>query len=676
MIKGRGWCSETIKERYANSFYFYFTKPINSIVAGEPTPVSIQFKDFLYWDHRGEIMRRFYTIPESEVRLRNYITSYMEIYDRYPPNLCTLKPYKILNKRAKRFLKQIKREHEEAHLIRGKRKAFEPLLPQLLKNPVYLCSRDFSTTFQQMGRSKPQFSNQSLDFIEKMEFDSKLHDIYDPEFSSRQSESSIVESETDKLREKLRKSKSKTNLVGGLTAGYLQPAIVKSYGPQEKLSDLFTKYKDQPKIEQPELSNQSREKFQDSIRSAGVALNIKLSSSALDLKKKTKDSKKKRESTNATDRDSDFTKDKFGSLTNRLKTEAEEKNSMNVKMLYQSSPKPYPLMPKKIKNFGKALKNKMADATHLAKTPAFRLDLSQEDICASKRSADIKSKKKLNSDFAFSSVLHRSVGLKKVNTSGGPTNKQRLLEKLNTDRSSKKSASKWLIKDTSRSKTNIDLFKSVKMPDSTLKKHMKKMAQPVKTDSEAKRLKSSKPSQSKDAIKMYQSVASSDIVKPLQPFFNSSKKPSLLMAKFKKQIQSIDKHQSHQKSQKSMSRRKENTKALQSFQGRSLANISSAYSNEKIVPHYLYAKKFSTKELHKGGMHSAITAHNEPQMTRQSSSKSKKFDNLVLRLIENSQLQSQTSSRGNQTDRFAYFGEVDSHKKHFRGLFTTAVKNR
>lgn len=196
MIKGRGWVSETIRREYDSAFYFYFAKPIDSIVRGDQCPQTIQYKDNLYWDQDGEIMRRFYTIPETEVRLRNYISSYEEIYERYPPNLCVVKAFKLLLKRSKRFLNQIRREQEEVNLkkeavkSRRRRAAMDCILPGLMKPNIYLTSKDFTATFDKTLQSSvhaAQFRNDlsENDILAKISFETTVHDIYKPEYSSK-----------------------------------------------------------------------------------------------------------------------------------------------------------------------------------------------------------------------------------------------------------------------------------------------------------------------------------------------------------------------------------------------------------------------------------------------------------------------------------------------------------
>lgn len=664
MIKGHGWASETVKERYSNSFYFYFIKPINSIVAGEPTAHSIQFRDFLYWDQEEEIMRRFYTIPESEVRLKNYIASYMEIYDRYPPNLCIIKPFKVLNKRTKRFLKQIKREQEDEIYRKNRRRGFEPMLPQLMKNPVYLTSRDFSTSFLQTAKSKLNISQESEDMLAKVSFETVMHDIYDPQYSSHQSEA--AEDSRSDVRMSRGLSKSKVNLIRSSHQMYAAAVANPVQTTPEGLSDLFQKYRHDLDRDKPQLTSRSGEKFKEAIRGTGHGFTLNLNGSTIQITKKGNNSKKKPESTNATERDSNCTKDIPGSIKARVKGEIEEKMGQATKTIHSSGIKENPFFQKKIKHFGKALKVKL-DGNILNRTPGIKTELSQEDICSTKRSVEVKSKKKhMTSNLAQSSTTRSLVAKKGILLL--PSNKQRLLEKLNTDRSNKKSPSKWLMRDTSKSKTHYDLFKSVKVGDSALRKQIRKMTHHTK-------ISDSKPSQAKqnasrDLTKVYQSMIASDMIKPILPFYVSKIKSKGTTSKLKQNIELV----TGRSKSKGPKKAKMPIKTTKNSHGQSLANMS--ISNDKTIPHYLSSKKFSVKELSKAGLNLHITMTQEPKTSRQSTSRgSKKFGNLVTRLIENSHIQGSKTSRSNNTDRFAYFNDGDPNKKHFRCLFTPLSKN-
>lgn len=416
----------------------------------------------------------------------------------------------------------------------------------------------------------------------------------------------------------------------------------------------------------PRLISHS-DKIDDALRSSAPGFGLNLNGSTLEITRKGNESKKKPESTNATERDSNCTKDKHGSIKTRIKADTDEKVGQAAKVVQGSAMKDNPFFQKKIKHFGKALKAKI-DSNMLNRTPGLKTELSQEDICSTKRSVEVRSKKKhLINNLGHSSTSKSLFG--KKGNSQGPTNKQRLLEKLNTDRSSKKSPSKWLMRDTSRSKTHYDLFKSVKVADNALKKQIRKMTHHTKvSDSKPKQ---AKPSTSRELTKVYKSIVTSDMIKPIQPFYITSTKTKPNLSKLK---QNIDLGTSRPKN-KSVKKAKIPGKALKSSQAQSLANMS--LSNEKSVPHYLCSKKFSVKEQSKAKMNLQITMTHESKTSRKSTSRgSRKFGNLVTRLIENTQLQGPKTSRGNVTDRFAYFNDSDANKKHFRGLFTPLSKNK
>ena len=50
-------------------------------------------------------MRRYYTVSESEIRLRNYTKFYAEIEKEQLPSFVTLDQRKVMNKRTHRFIK-------------------------------------------------------------------------------------------------------------------------------------------------------------------------------------------------------------------------------------------------------------------------------------------------------------------------------------------------------------------------------------------------------------------------------------------------------------------------------------------------------------------------------------------------------------------------------------------
>ena len=62
---------DLIYKNYFDKFNFYFAKPINEILANIATPHVILFKDYILYDDDSEYLRRYYTIPESTLRIKN-----------------------------------------------------------------------------------------------------------------------------------------------------------------------------------------------------------------------------------------------------------------------------------------------------------------------------------------------------------------------------------------------------------------------------------------------------------------------------------------------------------------------------------------------------------------------------------------------------------------------------
>ena len=301
-----------------------------------------------------------------------------------------------------------------------------------------------------------------------------------------------------------------------------------------------------------------------------------------------------------------------------------------------------------------------------------------EDNISSRRNANQKSKKKKEQENPLATNLSKPVlGLppnKKINLTH--ETRQRLVDKLNTDRSTKK---KSVSKDYSKSNINYDLFKSVKGSDNALKKKIKKIVQNNRHESDTK-------SSRKNGLSLEQgNIHNIGDIPGSSAFFLKSKHYQTLDTKSKG---SHEFRGSAQKSGKSTSKNKDGqNKILMSFQGRSLANISSNLSTDRNAQHFMYAKKHSNKEFGRPGApllfnNATGYGYGEPKVMREQRDnkeqkvKSRKFDSLVKRLIENSNVQNSKSNRICHTDRYPYFNESESNKMYLKGLFTPLMKNK
>lgn len=210
----RIFCLKSILyEKYFETFNFYFSKPINEILTGNRTSHVILFKDFLYFDNKQGISRRFYTTRESDIRLKNYTDFYAELEKVHQPNLCTVDQRKILGKRIHRSLKLKKRVYnefrwQEALMMEKERlgnpheHGYQPLIPRLhhktrhiLKNinqeSRYLEDLNINETYGSFIKE----TTSNIDAYQKYDkfnhravngdsFITKMHDIYYPDYSS------------------------------------------------------------------------------------------------------------------------------------------------------------------------------------------------------------------------------------------------------------------------------------------------------------------------------------------------------------------------------------------------------------------------------------------------------------------------------------------------------------
>ena len=198
--------SETARRRYKDNFFFYFSKPINDLISAEVTPLNLIFNELKVYDSKEEIMRRYYTIPETQIRLTNYTASYKEICPFYTPNLCIVKPFYLLLKRMHRIHNFYIREEEFKQranqvvetgevVVEGAQKAkFVPLLPSLLRRHRLLSIKDLSEGIVKKLRSNTIYGNSEISEEGSLglSYETKLHDIYEPSFSSKGTVRSVL----------------------------------------------------------------------------------------------------------------------------------------------------------------------------------------------------------------------------------------------------------------------------------------------------------------------------------------------------------------------------------------------------------------------------------------------------------------------------------------------------
>ena len=93
---------ESLENKYFESFNFYFAKPVNEILANSRVSQTILFKDYAFLDNRHESMRRWYTTPESVLRLNNYADFFAEIDKKYYAYITSHDTMKIMRHRMAR----------------------------------------------------------------------------------------------------------------------------------------------------------------------------------------------------------------------------------------------------------------------------------------------------------------------------------------------------------------------------------------------------------------------------------------------------------------------------------------------------------------------------------------------------------------------------------------------
>jgi len=179
--------SSHLNIKYFEDFNFYFAKSVNEILANIHSPDELRFKDYVLYDFREEIMRRYYNTQESEIRLSNYAAYYAELEDYLVPHYEIHNQRKLLFKRRKRKYKLKSRQIEPSRINQSTNriKKREELLGRLDKNTVYLEDVNVSNTITmiQNETSSKIDIDYRLEYVKNLEFN-EVHDIYDPVFSS------------------------------------------------------------------------------------------------------------------------------------------------------------------------------------------------------------------------------------------------------------------------------------------------------------------------------------------------------------------------------------------------------------------------------------------------------------------------------------------------------------
>lgn len=179
----------SLNAKYCDDFNFYLAKIVNEIINESKSPEEILFRDFLIYDIREEIMRRYYKTEESWVRLGNYTAYYAE-HDESPLPL-----YEIFNQRKILFKMQKRKYKLKNRFLKDSKggkfsrreRLSKPLLKKLHNPTVYLEDVNVSSSVlpeKEQSRGDLEI-NYRIDYLNMIEFD-EVHDIYNPQYSSEE----------------------------------------------------------------------------------------------------------------------------------------------------------------------------------------------------------------------------------------------------------------------------------------------------------------------------------------------------------------------------------------------------------------------------------------------------------------------------------------------------------
>jgi len=176
--------------KYAESFSFYFSKPVNEILSEVKSSAEILYRDWLYFDDRREIMRRYYRNDESQIRLTNYTAYYANLDEFLIPCFEHLNARKIMFKRRKRKFKLNRREsrnggpssNSQVLAIVKKNRNFLRRLgnPTIYLDDLYV--HNSTVENQQWSQGGTDRAHKKSEII--YDPGAEIHDIYDPVFSS------------------------------------------------------------------------------------------------------------------------------------------------------------------------------------------------------------------------------------------------------------------------------------------------------------------------------------------------------------------------------------------------------------------------------------------------------------------------------------------------------------
>ena len=187
---------QIISDKYFEAFNFYFAKPINEILANICTPHVILYKDLQYYDDTREYLKRYYIYEETQPRIKNLNDFYIQAGSNPKPNLSIHDQNKIIQKRNlkihKLFLAKLKNYNDiptthRDNVPTAQPKAFEmefKILSSNIEESKTHGENDKSSAIYE-GSFKMMLDKYEKNMM-KISYESKIHDIYNPSFSSEQ----------------------------------------------------------------------------------------------------------------------------------------------------------------------------------------------------------------------------------------------------------------------------------------------------------------------------------------------------------------------------------------------------------------------------------------------------------------------------------------------------------
>ena len=198
---------DLLQRKYFEAFNFYFSKPINEIIANLSLPHVILYKDFLYYDDDGEYLKRSYRLDEVIPRIENLSKFYNNTAEGLTrPNLAVHEQNKIIlkrnNKLHKYYLNKLENFGDIPQTQRHPKVKEDFKILNNLHDDDGFSSDLYSHAERRNLKNEDQYNkvldndddqihNSFQQMLEKYEnataklsFESQEHNVYEPEYST------------------------------------------------------------------------------------------------------------------------------------------------------------------------------------------------------------------------------------------------------------------------------------------------------------------------------------------------------------------------------------------------------------------------------------------------------------------------------------------------------------